>query len=444
MTGIQKIMMRAGGAAVALGGVLLIGSIVAREPEPSPVLLLQTGWTSALDGISLADLKTQYCTGRIAVTPGARLPADTRFGCAPSALVISAEQFYPRSRDRWILVRLEDAIARMKTADIDGVFFFSQPQRYMPGLPVETVSADITHYILTGVSALTRYTGKSADEHGVGILSEKVRPYFQNADYVHVSNEVSFMNGCVFAPGTRFCSKEQHFQAYRDIRANIVELTGNHTRDFGDEPFVKTFAWFGKQGMKTFGGGLNEGAAAKPLSLSLKGGGSIVLAGFNELCPLKECAAGALPGANRYTREKAASTLAAIRRESPGAFVMATVQFGEVNSYKPTETQRRISYDLADLGADLVFGSQAHQVQQMEFRNGRILLHGLGNFFFDQTHTFGLRQGYFMNLYFYRGKLAAMRPVFTWIDERFRPVPANAEQARQIKESIFSDDLLYR
>jgi hypothetical protein len=371
MTGIQKTMV-AGAAAVAAGALLLIGSIFAREPDRATnVLLLQTGWTSALDGISMADLKAAYCAGRIAVTPGARLHADTRFGCAPAALSISAEQFYPRSKDRWILVRLEDAIPRMKTADIDGISFFAQPSRYMPGMKIDQERSLVTHYILTGVSALTRYTGKSADEHGVAVLSEKVKSYFQAADYVHVSNEVSFMNGCVFAPGTRFCSKEPHFQAYRDIRASVVELTGNHTRDFGDEPFLKTLAWFDRHGMKTFGGGRTEEAAAKPLQLGLKGGGTIVLAGFNELCPLKECAEGRRPGANRYTREKAASTLAAIRREKPAAFVIATVQFGEVNSYKPTETQKRISYDLIDQGADLVFGSQAHQVQQMEFHRGK-------------------------------------------------------------------------
>jgi hypothetical protein len=137
-------------------------------------------------------------------------------------------------------VRLEDAIPRMKTADIDGVSFFAQPSRYVPGMKIDQDRSLITHYVLTGVSALTRYTGKSADEHGVAVLSEKVKSYFQAADYVHVSNEVSFMSGCVFAPGTRFCSKEPHFQAYRDIRASVVELTGNHTRDFGDEPFLKT------------------------------------------------------------------------------------------------------------------------------------------------------------------------------------------------------------
>ena len=58
--------------------------------------------------------------------------------------------------------------------------------------------------------------------------------------------------------------------------------------------------------------------------------------------------------------------------------------------------------------------------------------------------NFGLRQGYFMNLYFQGNRLAGMEPVFTWIDEKFRPVPATPAQAREIKSAIYSDDLLYK
>lgn len=436
----KSFLLKAGAGCVVAGCVLLLSSLFAEPPGAPEPLLVQTGWTSARTDIPLSELKEAYCSGRARAAPRARSDADRLFQCAG----VSAEirDFYPKSKDQLILSRLSDAEPRLKTLSIDGVSFFDAPMRYALSTGASAVRSDVTHYILTGVSALTRYTGKSADENGVAVLTEKVRPFFLAADYVHVSNEVSFMPGCVFAPGTRFCSKEPHFRAYQDIRANIVELTGNHTRDFGDEPFLKTIGWFEKNGMRIFGGGRNKTDAERPLVLPLKGGGSIALTGYNELCPLKECAEPAVPGANRYTDESAARTIRALRKK--GDFVFATVQFGEVSSYKPTESQRRISYHLIDAGADLVFGSQAHQVQQMEFYRGKIILHGLGNFLFDQTHTFGLRQGYFMNLYFYRGRLVSMHPVFTWIDEKFRPVPATREQALKIQESIYSDELLYK
>jgi hypothetical protein len=37
-----------------------------------------------------------------------------------------------------------------------------------------------------------------------------------------------------------------------------------------------------------------------------------------------------------------------------------------------------------------------------------------------------------------------MEPVFTWIDEKRRPVIATGPQAAQIRKAIYSDKLLYK
>ena len=400
---------------------------------------MQTGWTTAADTISQEELRRSFCAGSVRSSASAWPAASALFGCK-GAEPAKVEAFYPASREKLILLDLSETTPRMKALKVDGLSPFADGEKY----PLRSKSLPrFTHFILTGVSALTRYTGKSADANGVSVLSEQVRPFFQKADFVHVSNEVSFTSPCVFEKGTRFCSKEAHFQVYRDLKVNVVELTGNHNRDYGNEPFFRTYDWFHAHGMNTFGGGKTEASANEPLVLNANGT-RIVLIGFNELCPLNECAQGSTPGANRFEAEKAHRTVTEIRKKYPDAFVIATVQYGEVSAYKPTESQKRISYALLDSGADLAYGSQAHQVQQMEFRKGKVILHGLGNFLFDQTHTFGLRQGYFMNLYFQGNRLAGMEPVFTWIDEKFRPVPATPAQAREIKSAIYSDDLLYK
>ena len=80
----------------------------------------------------------------------------------------------------------------------------------------------------------------------------------------------------------------------------------------------------------------------------------------------------------------------------------------------------------------------------MEFHKGKVILYGLGNFLFDQIHATGVRQGYFMNLHFGGGRLLAMEPVFTWIDEKRRPAIATQEQAAQIRSAIYADQLLYK
>jgi poly-gamma-glutamate synthesis protein (capsule biosynthesis protein) len=433
---------------MALGfGLLVPGSARAIDQPlpPAGVLLAQAGWTSALNDISAARLKSEYCAGRVQKTERAAATAHDIFGCDAGPQFVAPLAFYPRSKDRIILVDLTEAIPLLKTLTVDSVSYLHSPSsKYPLQSRVGRAQLPITHMIMTGTTAITRATGMSADQYGPGVLTEKVAPYFQKADYVHVSNEVSFMDRCAFQFGLRFCSKQAHFQAFKDIRVNVVELTGNHNRDFGIEPFLTTLAWFRDNGMRTFGGGRDEVDANTPIFLDLKGGGAIGMVGFNELCPLAECANGKTPGANRFKIEKARAVIQDMKTKRSDAFVIATVQFGEIGAYAPTPSQRAISLALIDAGADLVFGSQAHQAQQMEFHKGRVILYGLGNFFFDQIHASGVRQGYFMNLHFGGGRLVAMEPVFTWIDEKRRPAIATLEQAAQIRSAIYADQLLYK
>lgn len=424
------------------------------KSESERPLLVQTGWTSALNDISAARLKSEYCAGRIQKTERASVAARAIFGCETSPEFGDPAAFYPQSKDRLILVDISESIPRMKTLTVDAVSFFRDPDgytlkvkdsnRYTLKVSDTPDFEPITHMIMTGTTAISRYTGMSADLYGPKVLSENIRDYFQKADYIHISNESSFADHCFFQPGLRFCSKQAHFQAFKDIRVNVVELTGNHNRDYGTDPYLATLEWFHRNGMRTFGGGLDEANANTPVFLDLKGGGAIGIIGFNELCPLNECALERKPGANRFELSKARKAIEEMRTARPEAFIIATVQFGEIAAYRPTPSQRSISYALLDAGADLVFGSQAHQAQQMEFYKGKIILYGLGNFFFDQIHEIGLRQGYFMNLYFAQGRLVATEPVFTWIDEKHRPVIATEKQAMQIRKSIYSDDLLYK
>ena len=124
--------------------------------------------------------------------------------------------------------------------------------------------------------------------------------------------------------------------------------------------------------------------------------------------------------------------------------VFASVQFTEVDSYKPHSKQIAISYDLLNFGADVVYGSQAHQVQEIEFYKGKPLFHGLGNFLFDQIHRVGVRRGYFLHHYIYNGKVVQSVPVYTWISNKRRPEIATKAQADAIKKLIFPDKLIYK
>ena len=418
-------------------------------PLATRALLIATGYGGARDGIALAEAARGYCAGEIAVLDGVRAYADARFGCRGRAIAGIAD-FLPEAKAGLLVTDLAHATPQLAALAVDGVSFFERPEAYPLVLPGDggvrpDFAPHLTHFIMTGVTAITRAMGAACDQHGTDWLTRNLRPHFAAADYVHVSNEVSIKPDCEYPTKSTFtfCSKERDFQALVDLRANVVELTGNHNRDFGDEPYRRTLDWYAARGIKTFGGGSSPEAAGEPLVLPLADGKRLGLLGFNQACPLGECARkpGEV-GANPYDAARAKAAIAKLRGEAD--FVMVTVQFREWDSAEPTPAQTKISHELIDAGADLVYGSQAHQLQKVELYRGKPIFHGLGNLLFDQVHRIGVRQAFFVHHYFFEGRLVQSVPVFTFMSDDRQPTIATPEQAAEMKAIVFDDALLYR
>lgn len=453
--------------------------------DSSTVFLAVTGFHHGVENISLNELKTRYCQNEIYVLTEIKPQTNAYFECSCKNELKNIDDFRSLAKDNILILNLENAYHHYTALTIDGHSFFDSPETY-PFIYEKTqeIRPDLTSFlsniheyelahndslfylknrsndekvilkktpqylnenaltevIITGVTAITRRTGETANAKGVDYLTKAVRGKFQTADFVHISNEVSFTADCEYIAGTSFCTKKVHFQALLDLNASIIELTGNHNRDYGNQAFQETFDWYQEQGMKTFGGGLNENLANKPLIITLNDGKKIGFIGFNEWCPLGECAKGEIPGANAYDAQKAQKVIAEMRQEVD--YIIASVQFRESYQYHPLPIQETISRDLIDYGADLVYGSQAHQVQEVEFYKGKTILYGLGNFIFDQQFSLGVRQGFFIRLFFYKGRLVQGIPIYTMISDA-RPVLATEEEAIQIQNTILTEERLY-
>ena len=423
------------------------------QPQPPPaatgdrVLLVVTGYGSSKQSIALADVQRDYCSGTIEVDAAARAAADARFGCSAPKVLASLDDFLPRGKNALAITDLDHVSARWRALDVDGDSFFARPAEYPLILDRGADFAPhLAHFIMTGVTAITRATGAACDEHGIDWLTENLRAEFEHADYVHVSNEVSIVDDCKYpVKGTyTFCSKERDFKALLDVHVNVVELTGNHNRDFGDAPFKTTIEWYRAHDIATFGGGLTPEGANVPAVLALKDGKKLGIAGFNESCPLHECAKkpGEV-GANFYSADKAKAVIAKLRGELGADFVIVTVQFRERDGTDPTPSQNKIAHDLVDWGADLVYGSQGHEPQLVEFYKGKPIFFGIGNFLFDQIHRTPVRQGFFLHHYYFAGRLVQSVPVFTFMAATRQPTLATPEQADAVRAAIFRDALLY-
>jgi poly-gamma-glutamate capsule biosynthesis protein CapA/YwtB (metallophosphatase superfamily) len=417
-----------------------------------PILVL-TGFGVEAESITLPELQKKFCAGEVYVLENSAERVKKVFSCNTASLkkLKNIREFAPLAKNSLLLVLLSESTPQFKALAIDSLYFFQNAEKYPLYAWSEAkekfdFKQKITRFTLTGTTAVTRYMGRATDQYGTDWLLANILERVKGSDFLHISNEVSATEKCEYVPGMRFCMKTKHLEIFTKLGVNIVELTGNHNLDYGKEGYIKTYEWYKANGMQIFGGGLSVEDAYKPLILTLKDGKKIAMVGFNESCPVNECAGrrGNSVGAAAYDSLKVMQILQDLRKNPDISYIIASVQFDETDSYAPTKSQAKITKYLLDWGADFVYGSQAHQVQQVEFYKGKPIFHGFGNFLFDQIHRIGVRQGFFLHTYFYQGKMVQAVPIFTFTATERRPALANNEQIREIKKVIFLDKHLYQ
>jgi poly-gamma-glutamate capsule biosynthesis protein CapA/YwtB (metallophosphatase superfamily) len=422
---------------------------IAAAPEPPPpppnALLVVTSLAGSHDDVSSADVAAAVCGGTMPVTEEARELAKTRFLCDPTTTTTLDE--LRKKPDGLALTDLEHVTPVVRVLRVDGLSPFFDPKRYPFVSPRSDLVPHLTHFVMTGVTAIARATGVACDQHGVDWLTENLRGQTANADYVHVSNEVSMLTSCKYLPRNTlsFCTKPADMQALADLHVNVVELTGNHGRDFGDDAFRATMTWYGEHKMATYGGGNDPTAAARPLLLPLADKKTLGILGFNEVCEHHECSqhAGEV-GAMPWEDAKAFAALARLRDELHVDQAFVTVQFKEWEHERPTGEQVRIAHALIDHGADLVLGSQAHQLQYAEVYKGKPIYYGLGNFLFDQIYRPEVRQAFLLHHFFFKGRLVQSEPVFTLLPDDRKPTLATPAQAAAMRAVVYRQDWVGR
>ena len=391
--------------------------------------------------ISMNEIIQGVKSGRIAITSDIRDFVESNWNISNPKIQILID-LNDRSRNGLILMSIDSLSNRFLPLAIDSMDYFTNPTTYPLHLKSKhafSFEKHITTYIHTGVTALTRSTGIYLDRNPIEKYIQYIKPYFASSELVHISNEVSIDDTCSYT-GMRlsFLTKTIHMDVLKALRANIIELTGNHNLDRGIPPYLKALNWYKQNDMKYFGGGANSNEAYSPLILTLKDSTRIAWIGFNERCPLGECA-DIGPGANRYSDAKAKSMIDSLRKAGINT-IIACVQFSEVDGYTPHTAQRTISKRLIDYGADILIGSQAHVVQEIGMHKGKMLFYGTGNFLFDQTYTPEVRRAFFLQCAFYNGRLIQTKPVYTFMRSTKEPDIASSKEREIIRDSILKEE----
>lgn len=287
-------------------------------------------------------------------------------------------------------------------------------------------SDTVLTFAQTGVTALSRgmHTKLKSVKDGK-YFAEQIGPYLSAFDITHTSNESSFTD---LAADRNICSDKEFFNTLLAIGLDVVELTGNHNQDCGNQAALDSIDMYEQNNIKIVGGGRNATEAKVPLELSEKGT-NITMLGFNQ--STGGATKGATPGANQYYEDVAAAQIK--EAKDRGDFVIVDVQYYECASYASeyedpicdranSSAGDQIGFfrHLIDLGADVVVGTSAHQAQTFELYGNGVIYYGLGNLFFDQVWWPGTTRSLILSHYFYNGKLLQTKLVGTVYDKNMQ------------------------
>jgi poly-gamma-glutamate synthesis protein (capsule biosynthesis protein) len=314
------------------------------------------------------------------------------------------------------------------------------PQSKLKALPASNRDpSKLTTVVVTGVTALVRGTAATMFIKGITYPDTDIRAWLRDADITHVSNEIPFSPKCPLihdsSVGLVFCTRPEFIGLLEDVNPAVIELTGDHFQDWGAEAMLYTIDLYKARGWKYYGGGTSLEDGRKP-ALFEHNGNKIAFVGCNGKAPGYAGASDKNPGAVHCDMKFMTGQIEELRKQ--GYNVITTFQHEEVWTYLADPALKPDFQAAADAGAVIVSGSQAHQPQAMEFRNGAFVHYGLGNLFFDQYYeSLANRQAFIDRHVFYGGKYINTELLTMMFIDLARPRPMTPDERKDLLTTIF-------
>ena len=369
-----------------------------------------------------------------------------------------------QTKSGWAIIPFEQLEPRWKVLAIDGQSPIRKefvPESYLLSVPI-TVRAEngsipeglqappgnrspdrLTTLALTGVTALVRATGTLMEIYGMAYPAEQIGDWLRQADILHINNEVPFARGC---PSARlqvdntalvFCSRMEYIELLELIGTDVVELNGDHFSDWGPDAVLYTLQLYDERGWGTYGGGVNLEDARAPYLVE-HNGNHLAFLGCNAKPPGYARASEDEPGAFHCDFTYMETEIERLKKE--GYLPIVTFQHLEYYDYTIHPALQTDFRRMAEAGAVIVSGSQAHQPHGMEFYNGAFLHYGLGNLFFDQYYEgIPMRQATIDRHVFYDGRYISTELLTIEFIDLAQSRPMTTEEHQALLEIVFEN-----
>ncbi|MCX8023793.1 MAG: CapA family protein [Thermanaerothrix sp.] len=353
----------------------------------------------------------------------------------------------------WAIIPFDDLNPRWKVLKIDTMTGLDPNSAAFPlwvsfgvSAPLTPSRPVVTNYqpdhlvsvILSGTTALVRYTALRMEEKGTDYPGLVLAPLLRSADILHISNEVSFDPKCPSAKPlrreARFCSDPRYLSLLDFIGTDVVELTGNHLLDWGEEPFRYTLSLYQQANLPYYGGGINRDEAQAALKMTVKGT-RLAFLGCNAVGPESVWATQDTAGAAPCDMERLLDQVRVLHDE--GYLPIVTFQHLEVEDFKPASQARYDFRSAAQAGAVVVSGSQAHFPQGFSFEGETLIHYGLGNLFFDQMFYWN-RRAFLDRHLFYEGRYLGVDLITIILEDYAQPRLMTSIEREELLQAVFA------
>ncbi|MGE5224082.1 MAG: CapA family protein [Omnitrophica WOR_2 bacterium] len=388
-------------------------------------------------------------------------PADQAIKVVPATDLVETAW---DSRPSWAIVPFEELEPRWKVLEVDGQSPLHKdfdPQTYplVAPISIDTEPAQagtttqwintlpatnrdpdkLTTLVMTGVTALVRGTSNLMYYYGADYPAKDIGDWLRSADITHISNEVPFAKLCPKYNETqadlRFCTNPEYIKLLEDIGTDVVELTGDHFIDQGPEATLFTLDLYKQHNWLYYGGGANINEARQAITLT-DHGNKIAFIGCNAKRGGYATASETYPGAAPCDLDYMRTQIAKLKSE--GYLVIATFQHQEYYTYQVKPDYRPDFTSMAEAGAVIVQGSQAHLPQNLEFDAGGLIHYGLGNLFFDQyLEGFPERQAFIDRHVIYEGRYISTELLTIMFVDLAHARPMTPEERQDLLTTIF-------
>lgn len=405
--------------------------LIVGDPNGIPTIqwiyVLVAPFPTVTDGVTLEALRAAWSGDSTGLTTGSPLLMDestagvlSAFWGPPGTQSVHVQpadtllDYAWSNQPAWAIVPFENLDPRWKVLTVDGQsplrkefnpstypltvpFVLSGETGYPAGelnLPATNRDASkLTTLVITGVTALVRATAFTMENAGITYPAKDIGSLLAEADITHISNEIPFTPDCPFPTPTMdalvFCSRPKYIDLLKAVGTDIVELTGDHFMDYGSDATLYTLNMYQDLGWQYYGGGSNADEARQPVLLE-NNGNKLAFLGCNIGCqvkteiPCNAIATDSHPGAGQCDFDWLKTEIPSLRDQ--GYQVVFTFQHREYYTYTTEPVLATDFGQVAEAGATIVSGSQAHQPHGFAFQDGAFIHYGLGNLFFDQYH----------------------------------------------------------